>query len=49
VRKLAERGRRLEAGSLVLAGALTAAFPVVAGDAITLEIDRLGMLEMAVR
>lgn len=49
VRKLAERGRGLPAGSLVLAGALTAAFPVSSGDSVTLEIDRLGMLEMAVR
>ncbi len=49
VRKLAERGRGLPAGSLVLAGALTAAFPVAAGDSVTIEIDRLGMLEMAVR
>lgn len=49
VRKLAERGRSLPAGSVVLAGALTAAIPVTPGDSITIEIDRLGTLELAVR
>lgn len=49
VRKLAERGRGLPAGSLVLAGALTAAIPIAAGDTLTLEIDRVGELEMVVR
>lgn len=49
VRKLAERGRSLPAGSLVLAGALTAAIPIAAGDTLTLEIDRVGGLEIVVR
>jgi 2-oxo-3-hexenedioate decarboxylase len=49
VRKLAERDRSLPAGSLVLAGALTAAIPIGPGDNLTLEIDRIGALEMVVR
>lgn len=49
VRKLAERGRDLPAGSLVLAGALTAAIPIGPGDTLTLEIDRIGELGMTVR
>jgi 2-oxo-3-hexenedioate decarboxylase len=48
VRKLAERGRVLPAGSLVLAGALTAAEPVTAGDLISVEIDRIGSLQLTV-
>jgi len=49
VRKLSERGRSLPAGSVVLAGALTTAFPVAVGDSFSVEIDRLGALELAVR
>ncbi|MFO7549699.1 MAG: fumarylacetoacetate hydrolase family protein [Acidimicrobiia bacterium] len=49
VRSLAARGRSLPAGSLVLAGALTAAVPVAPGDTVTVEIDRIGAVEMAVR
>ncbi len=49
VRKLAERGRTLAAGTVVLAGALTAAVAVAPGDSYTVEIDRLGTLELAVR
>ena len=49
VRRLWERGKVLPAGSLVLAGALTAAFPVERGDTFTVEIDRLGSLDLAVR
>lgn len=49
VRKLAERDRHLPAGSLILAGALTAAVPIGPGDSLTLEIDRIGALEMVVR
>jgi 2-keto-4-pentenoate hydratase len=49
VRKLAGRGAALPAGSLVLAGALTAAVPVAPGDSLTVEIDRIGSVEMAVR
>lgn len=48
VRKLAERGRSLPAGSVVLSGALTAAFPVEPGDSVTVEIDRIGSLTLAV-
>jgi 2-keto-4-pentenoate hydratase len=33
----------------VLAGALTAAVPVAPGDSLTVEIDRIGSVEMAVR
>jgi 2-oxo-3-hexenedioate decarboxylase len=49
VRKLATRGRRLEAGTVVMAGALTAAVPVGPGDVITVEFDRIGTVEVAVR
>lgn len=49
VRKLAERNRSLRAGTVVLAGALTAAVPVAPGDSVRVEIDRLGSLELACR
>lgn len=49
VRKLGERNKHLPAGSLVLAGALTAAVPIGPGDSLTLEIDRIGELGMTVR
>lgn len=49
VRKLSERDAVLPAGSLVLAGALTPAFPAEVGDSFTVEIDRIGSLELAVR
>jgi 2-oxo-3-hexenedioate decarboxylase len=49
VRSLGARGRMLPAGSLVLAGALTAAVPVAPGDSVTVEIDRIGGVEMAAR
>ncbi len=49
VRKLSERNQSLAAGSLVLAGALTGAIPVAAGDSVTVEIDRIGALDLAVR
>jgi 2-keto-4-pentenoate hydratase len=39
---LAVRGRRLEAGAFVLSGSLAPAVPALAGDAFTVEIDRLG-------
>jgi 2-oxo-3-hexenedioate decarboxylase len=48
VRKLARRGKVLPAGTLVLAGALTAAVPAEPGDVFTVEIDRLGTLDLAV-
>lgn len=49
VRKLAERGRELPAGTVVLAGSLTAAIPVTAGDSVTVEVDRIGSLDLIVR
>lgn len=48
VRKLAGRGRSLPAGSLVLSGALTAAVPVEPGDVMSVEIDRIGSVTLAV-
>jgi 2-oxo-3-hexenedioate decarboxylase len=49
VRKLADRGEGLPAGSLVLAGALTAAIPVVAGDVVRVTVDRIGSVELTCR
>ena len=46
VRSLARRGRRLEAGTVVLAGALTAAFPVQPGSVVRATVDRLGSVEL---
>jgi 2-keto-4-pentenoate hydratase len=46
VRKLAQRGRELPAGSVVLAGAWTEAFPVAPGDTIKAEFDRIGSIEV---
>ncbi|MGQ9594361.1 MAG: 2-keto-4-pentenoate hydratase [Anaerolineae bacterium] len=40
--KLGEFGVALKAGEVVLSGALTAALPIVAGDAFRAEFDRLG-------
>lgn len=48
VRKLAGRGRGLEAGSVVLSGGLTAAVAVEPGDVVTVEIDRIGSLTVPV-
>ena len=48
VRKLAERGRGLPAGSLVLPGALTEAFPIGPGDSVVASFDRIGSVELAV-
>ena len=45
VRKLASQGRRLPAGSLVLSGSPTAAFPVGPGDHVLAAVDRLGEVE----
>ncbi len=42
VRKLHQRGRRLDAGSIVLAGAWTAAIAVTPGDIVRAEFDRIG-------
>ena len=49
VRKLAERGRALPAGTLVLPGALTEAFPIRPGDSLVASFDRIGAIEIAVR
>jgi 2-oxo-3-hexenedioate decarboxylase len=46
VRKLADRGGQLPAGSIVLAGALTAAVPLEPGDVARITIDRMGTLEL---
>ena len=46
VRKLAERGQHLAAGSVVLAGALTAAVPLAPGDTARVTVDRIGTLEL---
>lgn len=48
VRKLSARERHLERGAVVLSGALTAAVPIEPGDRLTVEIDRLGRLEIDV-
>jgi 2-oxo-3-hexenedioate decarboxylase len=45
---LAERGESLPAGSIVLAGAATAAHMLRAGDRIRLTVDGLGELAVSV-
>lgn len=49
VRQLAARGRGLEAGQVVMAGALTEAVAVAPGDTIVARFDRLGTVELACR
>lgn len=49
VRKLHERGRHLPAGSVVLAGAWTAAVPVEPGDRLRASFDRIGSVELECR
>ena len=46
VRKLHQRDRMLPAGSVVLAGAWTAAIPVAPGDMIQAEFDRIGSVSV---
>lgn len=46
VRKLSERGQGLQAGHIVLAGAMTEAVAVAPGDVITARFDRLGTVEI---
>ena len=46
VRKLHQRNRSLPAGSIVLAGAWTAAIAVAPGDIVRAEFDRLGSVEV---
>jgi 2-keto-4-pentenoate hydratase len=40
--ELIGRGAELEPGHVILTGSITAAIPVVAGDAVTASFDRLG-------
>jgi 2-oxo-3-hexenedioate decarboxylase len=49
VRKLAARGEQLPAGSVVLAGSLTAAIAVEPGDEVRVTIDHLGTLDLVCR
>jgi 2-oxo-3-hexenedioate decarboxylase len=49
VRKLASRGEQLPAGSLVLAGALTAAIPISPGDEVRVTVDRVGSVALMCR
>jgi 2-oxopent-4-enoate hydratase len=45
---LGERGITLEAGQLIMTGALHAAVPMAAGDTFTAEFDRLGTISLQV-
>lgn len=47
VNRLAERGRALAAGSLVIAGALTDAVPIAAGQTIRADFDGLGSVAVS--
>ena len=47
VRKLAERGKGLPAGSLVLPGALTGSVPLAPGDAVVASFDRIGSVGLS--
>lgn len=49
VRQLAARGRGLQAGQVVMAGALTEAIAVAPGDTVVARFDRLGTVELACR
>ncbi len=49
VRALAARGRGLLAGQIVMAGALTEAVAVAAGDSVVARFDRLGTIELPCR
>jgi 2-keto-4-pentenoate hydratase len=44
---LAAAGRQLDAGTFVLSGSLAPAVPAQAGDAFTVEFDRLGTVSVA--
>jgi 2-keto-4-pentenoate hydratase len=48
-RTLAQHGERLEAGEWVIPGAVAAALPFAAGDAVTASYSTLGTLEVDVR
>ncbi len=49
VRRIADAGRGLQAGAVVLSGALTGAIKVSAGMSIDVTIDRLGHVELRCR
>jgi 2-keto-4-pentenoate hydratase len=49
VRKLAERGKGLAAGHVVMAGGMTEAIPVTPGDTVVARFDRLGTVEIPFR
>ncbi len=49
VRKLHQRGRTLPAGTVVCAGAWTAATPMEPGDVVAAEFDRYGSVEVVCR
>lgn len=47
-RMVAAQGERLEAGDIVLAGGATAAIPMAVGQAVTLEVEKLGTVAFTV-
>jgi 2-oxo-3-hexenedioate decarboxylase len=49
VRKLSDRGHGLQAGQVVMAGGMTEAVAVAAGDTVVATFDRLGSVELAFR
>jgi len=49
VRKLADRGHGLQAGQVVMAGGMTEAVAVAAGDTVVATFDRFGSVEIAFR
>lgn len=49
LRKLHSRGGNLEAGTVILAGAWTAATPMQPGDRFKAEFDRIGSVEVSVQ
>ena len=49
VRRLAQRGRGLRAGQVVMSGALTEAVAISPGDTVVARFDRLGTVELACR
>jgi 2-keto-4-pentenoate hydratase len=48
VRLVAERGEKLQAGDIVMAGAATAAEPLQAGQFVKLTLERLGSVSFNV-
>ena len=49
VRRMAARGQGLQAGQVVMSGALTEAVPVAPGDTVVARFDRLGTVELPCR